>query len=45
MQGVGGGIAAIAVNMRRNPARGGHIMLGGIVFQMGTHTLRAQVAP
>lgn len=36
VQGVGGGIAAIAVNMRHNPARGGHIMLGGIVFQMVT---------
>ncbi|KAJ7070452.1 RTA1 like protein-domain-containing protein [Mycena belliarum] len=38
VQGVGGGIAAGAVNRLQNPARGGHIMLGGIVFQMVTLT-------
>ncbi|KAJ7064022.1 RTA1-like protein [Mycena amicta] len=38
VQGVGGGIAAMAVNTRHDPAHGGNIMLGGIVLQMATIT-------
>ncbi|KAJ7464071.1 RTA1 like protein-domain-containing protein [Mycena latifolia] len=38
VQGIGGGMAAGAVNRRMDPARGGHVMLGGIVFQMVTIT-------
>ncbi|KAJ6607599.1 hypothetical protein B0H10DRAFT_2071105 [Mycena sp. CBHHK59/15] len=30
--GIGGGMAADAVNKRQDPAKGGHVMLGGIVF-------------
>ncbi|KAF7332793.1 putative RTA1-like protein [Mycena kentingensis (nom. inval.)] len=36
IQGIGGGIAAVAVNQLRDPERGGNIMLGGIVFQLAT---------
>ncbi|KAJ7122212.1 RTA1 like protein-domain-containing protein [Mycena epipterygia] len=38
VQGIGGGMAAGAVNRRMNPAKGGHVMLGGIVFQTLTIT-------
>ncbi|KAJ7769969.1 RTA1 like protein [Mycena metata] len=38
VQAIGGGMAAGAVNRRLNPAKGGHVMLGGIVFQMVTIT-------
>ncbi|KAJ7676958.1 RTA1 like protein-domain-containing protein [Mycena polygramma] len=39
VQAIGGGAAAEAVNMHRNPAKGGDIMLGGIIFQMVTITV------
>ncbi|KAF7362851.1 RTA1 like protein [Mycena venus] len=39
VQAVGGGMAAMAVNQRHNPAKGGNVMLGGIVFQMVTITV------
>ncbi|KAJ7686269.1 RTA1 like protein-domain-containing protein [Mycena rosella] len=39
VQGIGGGMAAGAVNQRLSPARGGNIMLGGIAFQMVTITV------
>ncbi|KAJ6481507.1 RTA1-like protein [Mycena vitilis] len=39
VQAIGGGAAAGAVNRHRNPAKGGHIMLGGIAFQMATITV------
>lgn len=35
IQAVGGATAATAVNQSKSPSRGGHVMLGGIVFQMG----------
>ena len=35
VQAVGGAIASKAVRKSENPEVGGHIMLGGIVFQMG----------
>lgn len=34
VQGVGGGIAAAAFGRGKDPEQGGHIMLGGILFQM-----------
>ncbi|KAF7350552.1 RTA1-domain-containing protein [Mycena sanguinolenta] len=34
VQAIGGGMAAQAVNMLKNPAKGGNVMLGGITFQM-----------
>ncbi|KAL0961260.1 hypothetical protein HGRIS_006223 [Hohenbuehelia grisea] len=39
VQGVGGGMAAVAVQRDMDPAKGGNIMLGGIVFQMVTITV------
>ncbi|KAJ6528733.1 RTA1 like protein [Mycena vulgaris] len=39
VQGIGGGMAAGAVNQHMNPEKGGHVMLGGIVFQMVTITV------
>ncbi|KAJ7152907.1 RTA1 like protein-domain-containing protein [Mycena filopes] len=39
IQAIGGGMAAGAVNQLRDPAKGGHVMLGGIVFQMATITV------
>ncbi|KAJ7511374.1 RTA1 like protein-domain-containing protein [Mycena galericulata] len=36
VQGIGGGMAAGAVNRRLNPAKGGNVMLGGIIFQLVT---------
>ncbi|KAJ7036730.1 RTA1 like protein [Mycena alexandri] len=39
VQAIGGGMAAGAVNRRLNPAKGGNVMLGGIVFQMVTITV------
>ncbi|KAJ6486972.1 RTA1-like protein [Mycena sanguinolenta] len=41
VQAIGGGMAAKAVNMLKNPAKGGNVMLGGIVFQMVTITVYA----
>ncbi|KAJ3851562.1 RTA1-like protein [Lentinula lateritia] len=38
-QAVGGGMAATAVGKGKNPTPGGHVMLGGIVFQMATITI------
>ncbi|KAJ7111645.1 RTA1 like protein-domain-containing protein [Mycena crocata] len=38
VQGIGGGMAAGAVNQLKNPEQGGHVMLGGIIFQMVTIT-------
>ncbi|KAF8212657.1 RTA1-domain-containing protein [Mycena galopus ATCC 62051] len=38
IQAIGGGMAAQAVNKHLNPAKGGHVMLVGIVFQMVTIT-------
>lgn len=38
IQAVGGATAATAVNQSNSPTRGGHVMLGGIVFQMGMCT-------
>jgi hypothetical protein len=35
VQAIGGGMAATAVNKRLDPAKGGNVMLGGIIFQMG----------
>ncbi len=35
VQAIGGGSAATAVSTDGDPEKGGHIMLGGIVFQMG----------
>lgn len=35
VQAVGGASASAAVKSGRNPAKGGNIMLGGIVFQLG----------
>ena len=37
VQAVGGAIASKAVRKSEDPEKGGHIMLGGIVFQMGMH--------
>ncbi|KAJ7245613.1 RTA1 like protein-domain-containing protein [Mycena haematopus] len=34
IQAIGGGMAATAVNQRKNPNLGGNVMLGGIVLQM-----------
>ena len=34
VQGVGGGLAAVAAGNHKDPEKGGRIMLGGIVFQM-----------
>jgi len=34
VQGVGGGMAAVASGNGQNPAKGGHVMLGGIAFQL-----------
>lgn len=34
VQGVGGGLAAVAAGNHTNPEKGGRIMLGGIVFQL-----------
>ncbi|KZT00333.1 RTA1-domain-containing protein [Laetiporus sulphureus 93-53] len=39
VQAVGGAIAAGAVNQGESPNNGGHIMLAGIVFQMGAYIL------
>ncbi|KAF7300317.1 hypothetical protein HMN09_00915000 [Mycena chlorophos] len=39
VQAIGGAAAAAAVNMRKNPAEGGRIMLGGIAFQMAIITI------
>ncbi|KIK58626.1 hypothetical protein GYMLUDRAFT_262443 [Collybiopsis luxurians FD-317 M1] len=36
---VGGGMAATVVGQGKDPIPGGHIMLGGIVFQMATITI------
>ncbi|KAJ6626623.1 RTA1 like protein-domain-containing protein [Mycena sp. CBHHK59/15] len=44
VQGIGGGMAAGAVNRRMDPAKGGHVMLGGIAFQMVTITVYALCA-
>ncbi|KAJ7823783.1 RTA1 like protein-domain-containing protein [Mycena olivaceomarginata] len=38
VQAIGGGMAATAVNKRLDPAKGGNVMLGGIIFQMVTIT-------
>ncbi|KAJ3919837.1 RTA1-like protein [Lentinula edodes] len=38
-QAVGGGMAATAVGKGKDPTPGGHVMLGGIVFQMATITV------
>ncbi|CAK5282093.1 unnamed protein product [Mycena citricolor] len=38
VQAIGGGAAATAVNMFKDPKKGGNIMLGGIAFQMVTIT-------
>lgn len=38
VQAVGGSIASTAVRQSQDPEKGGHIMLGGIVFQMGMST-------
>ncbi|KAJ8475099.1 hypothetical protein ONZ45_g15727 [Pleurotus djamor] len=34
IQGIGGGMASVAVNTDRDPSTGGNVMLGGIIFQM-----------
>ena len=34
VQGVGGGLAAVAAGNHTDPEKGGRIMLGGIVFQL-----------
>ncbi|KAF5375760.1 hypothetical protein D9757_009003 [Collybiopsis confluens] len=39
VQAVGGGIAATAAGQGTDPTLGGHVMLGGIVFQMATITI------
>ncbi|KIK58627.1 hypothetical protein GYMLUDRAFT_45229 [Collybiopsis luxurians FD-317 M1] len=39
IQAVGGGLAATAAGQGKDPTPGGHIMLGGIVFQMATITI------
>ena len=39
VQAVGGAMAASAVQNNQDPTKGGHIMLGGIVFQMGVYYL------
>ncbi|KAJ3819839.1 RTA1 like protein [Lentinula raphanica] len=39
VQAVGGGMAATAVGKLQDPTPGGHIMLGGIAFQMATITV------
>jgi len=44
IQAVGGATAALAVNNNKNPATGGHIMLGGIVFQMFSITVYMTLA-
>ncbi|KIY63703.1 RTA1-like protein [Cylindrobasidium torrendii FP15055 ss-10] len=44
VQAVGGGTAAKALAMGKDPENGGHIMLGGIVLQMATITTYAIVA-
>lgn len=36
VQAVGGAKASLAVENGQDPNPGGHIMLGGIAFQMGT---------
>ncbi|KAJ4493559.1 RTA1 like protein-domain-containing protein [Lentinula edodes] len=38
-QAVGGGMVATAVGKGKDPTPGGHVMLGGIVFQMATITV------
>ncbi|KAJ7474025.1 RTA1 like protein-domain-containing protein [Mycena latifolia] len=38
VQGVGGALASLAVGHKKSPETGGHIMLGGIVFQMAAIT-------
>ncbi|KAF9035019.1 RTA1-like protein [Hymenopellis radicata] len=44
VQAIGGGSAADAVSTDGDPEKGGHIMLGGIVFQMVTITVYALCA-
>lgn len=44
IQAIGGGAASSAVNNNKNPAPGGHIMLGGIVFQMFSITIYMALA-
>ncbi|KAF8915184.1 RTA1 like protein-domain-containing protein [Mucidula mucida] len=44
VQAIGGGSAATAVSTDGDPEKGGHIMLGGIVFQMATITVYALCA-
>ena len=39
VQAVGGAMAASATQNNQDPTKGGHIMLGGIVFQMGVYYL------
>ncbi|KAE9394561.1 RTA1 like protein [Gymnopus androsaceus JB14] len=39
IQAIGGGAAASAVGVGKDPTPGGHIMLGGIAFQMATITI------
>ncbi|KAG7444650.1 RTA1-domain-containing protein [Guyanagaster necrorhizus] len=41
IQAVGGGMAATAVSQNTSPNKGGHIMLGGIAFQMAVITVYA----
>jgi len=44
VQAVGGATASTATNNDKNPATGGHIMLGGIVFQMLSITIYMALA-
>ncbi|KAI0711086.1 RTA1 like protein-domain-containing protein [Fomitopsis betulina] len=44
IQAVGGATAATAVNQSDSPASGGHVMLGGIVFQMASITIYMALA-
>lgn len=44
VQGVGGALAAIAAGNRRDPSKGGRIMLGGIVFQLIAITIYMALA-
>ena len=37
IQAVGGGMAASATENNKDPTMGGHIMLGGIFFQIGVY--------
>ncbi|KZT64813.1 RTA1-domain-containing protein [Daedalea quercina L-15889] len=43
-QAVGGATAATAVNQNNSPDKGGHVMLGGIVFQMASITIYMALA-